>query len=228
MSAKWPGWLRELSAAFAKDRTDENRMLFSDGVAAWRKEMHAAGLCVCGQPLAPGHGSMCIKCAVKQNFRVEDRRERLMESGDCPRCGQRQSKDGAQLCEPCAVAHAGLVRAALADKREKGLCLTCRAPTKGKGVKCYKHRVADSIKQSSRFKERREAGLCAHCSSPSPNKYLCPTCREKHNKGRRKTPSILDAMKVVLEYETEWFVTGMVVKDERYLLAKHLVESKAI
>lgn len=35
-------------------------------------------------------------------------------------------------------------------------------------------------------------------------------------------------MKVVLEYETEWFATGVVVKDEKYLLAKELVEKTAV
>lgn len=34
-------------------------------------------------------------------------------------------------------------------------------------------------------------------------------------------------MKVVLEYELEWFATGVVFKDERYLLAKELVEKTA-
>lgn len=35
-------------------------------------------------------------------------------------------------------------------------------------------------------------------------------------------------MKIVLEYETEWFETGVVFKDERYLVAKELVEKTAV
>lgn len=228
MSAKWPVWLRELSAAFAKDRSDENRMLFSDGIDRWRKGMYAAGLCLCGEALSPTSSTACAKCAVKQNFRVEARRDRLLAAGKCWVCGQRPHRVDVQTCAECAVPHGQRAKDYCREKKAAKLCVTCKEPTKGRGVKCHKHRVAESKKASARFRERREAGLCATCSKPSPNKYLCPECREKHNKGRRKTPDIVDAMKVVLEYETEWFATGVVVKDERYLVAKELVERRAI
>lgn len=63
---------------------------------------------------------------------------------------------------------------------------------------------------------------------------MCRVCADRHNDNRRQNRKkdgetrIVDAMRVVLEYETEWFATGVVVKDERYLIAKELVERRAI
>jgi len=45
---------------------------------------------------------------------------------------------------------------------------------------------------------------------------VCPNC-ERHLK-------LVDAMKVMLEYETEWVVSGCVFKDEKYLTAKEYVQ----
>jgi hypothetical protein len=37
---------------------------------------------------------------------------------------------------------------------------------------------------------------------------------------------VVDAMKVVLEYETEWAVTGEIYMDERYLVAREIVRTR--
>ena len=49
----------------------------------------------------------------------------------------------------------------------------------------------------------RASGVCVNC--------------ERHLE-------LVASMKVVLEYETEWVVTGVVFKDEKYLCAKEFVQ----
>lgn len=193
-----------------------------------RAEFEDKKLCiVCGDKRR--RGKFCLRHAASQDQRAEKRRERLRDDGLCVACGQEFIAPGSDSrCQGCLDKAAAATREEHHERLRLGLCSKCGDDAGGK-YECEKCSELKLERMKNLRATRKEAGLCTSCGGErdDQNKGQCLACRDK----RKKKPSdrgaeIVAAMKTVLEYETEWFVTGTVFKDEKYLVAKELVESQ--
>lgn len=239
MSAKWPGWLRAaLDAANALppgERADAVRAAFAE----FQRELDATGMCRTGCGEKRDGAVYCRDCGIRKHFRNEKRKRTAVSEGLCYTCEKRPGVAGKRgkptYCVECREKRKEGDRARFLEAKQAKLCTQCRAAPAGRFVMCRSCRVKSNDVVQERQHDLRKRGICVVCGkNETGGARMCRVCADRHNTNRKQNRKkdgetrILDAMKVVLEYETEWFATGVVVKDERYLVAKEIVESKAI
>lgn len=223
-----PAWWKDEKARIARLPPSKRPEAIRDAYKRVEVEFDDAGVCVrCGKPRS--RGKFCLDHSAKQDWNNERRREKLEKAGLCISCGNEFADPKSKnRCRACLDKASSDRRQGRLEAIRVGLCDKCGQAEPVPGMlQCQSCRDAHNARAKELRDERRDAGLCIACGSPRDgNRSQCARCieRRRPKKGRE----IVEAMKIVLEYETEWFATGMIVKDEKYLLAKELVEKTAI
>lgn len=223
-----PSWWKEEKGRISRLPPSQRAQAIRDAYKRVEVEFDEAGLCVrCGEERS--RGKFCLRHAAKQDFGNEKRREKLKEVGLCISCGNDHvAPESKNRCRGCLNKAAEDRRQGRLEAIRVGLCDQCgQADAMPEFMQCEPCRTAKLARSQALRDERRVAGLCIVCGAARDGQFFqCARCieRRRPKKGR----DVIEAMKVVLEYETEWFETGVIVKDEKYLLAKELVEKTAV
>lgn len=172
----------------------------------WRKEN---GVCSsCNSPAVKG--GKCEDCANRDSANSKSKYEQRKQDGVCTRCGFGKPKEGAFVCDLCAIKkvesnrRAAERRAAAnppkekktpiprkeyqrlreAERKANKICRNCDNPVTDN------HRKCDSCRQKDRESKQllKKDGKCTDCQSINvmPNKSRCNECHKKREEGRKK------------------------------------------
>ena len=119
--------------------------------------------------------------------RSRKRRHDRRNASFCIRCGRRAPVQNGSSCETCLNARRIADRETYADRRARGLCSRCAAPTFEGALLCgpctvaeAKYRPAKYDASRARYLERRKRSICTHCGkAPTFGASRCEPCSKR-------------------------------------------------
>ena len=119
--------------------------------------------------------------------RSRKRLQARLHASLCVRCGRRAPVENGSSCETCLYARRVTDRETYAERRARGLCTRCAAPTFEGALLCgpctvteARYRPAKYEASRVRYLERRKRWICTHCGkAPTFGAARCESCLKR-------------------------------------------------